>query len=314
MALDSTRTGFCAGLMEAAAADRRIVFVSTDSVKVVKAEPFAAAWPERFFELGIAEQQGAGFCAGLAAAGLVPYIATYAGFLTMRACEQIRTFIAYPHLKVRLVGANGGMAGGQREGVSHQFFEDLGILRTIPGVSILVPADGTQVRKAVLASADIEGPVYIRIGSGQEESFFDPSVPFELGKIKTVLDYGDDLVIFASGPVISRAAAALEGLRAGGIRGVLAEAATLRPLDHAGIGGLLRRCRRALTVEDHQITGGLGSAVAEIIAEGVPALLTRLGLRDRFAESGPAEALLDAYGLGVEAIVRAGRALVRHEA
>jgi transketolase len=310
MAIDSTRIGFCDGLMEAAAMDSRIAFVSTDSVKVVKAERFAAAWPERFFELGIAEQQGVGFCAGLAGSGIIPYIATYAGFLTMRACEQIRTFVAYPNLPVRLVGANGGMAGGQREGVTHQFFEDLGILRTIPNMTILAPADGTQVKKAVIASAFINGPVYIRIGNGQEEHFFDDDVPFEVGKLKTVLDYGDDVVIFSYGPVISRAAAAIEALRLEGIKGVLAEVATLRPLDVPHIGDLLQRCKRAVTVEDHQINGGLGSAVAEIIAEAVPAKLKRCGLQDCFPESGHVEPLLDAYGLAVNDITGVVRTLM----
>ena len=307
---DSTRAGFSQGLMEIAAANDRVVFVSTDSLKVVRSEAFAARWPDRFFELGIAEQQGVDFCAGLAASGFIPYIATYAGFLTMRACEQIRTFIAYPNLKARLVGANGGMAGGQREGVSHQFFEDIGILRSIPGITILAPADGGQVKKALIASADINGPVYIRLGSGAEERFFDPAVPFEVGRLKTVLDYGDDLVLFSYGPVISRAAAALDSLRREGIRGVLAEAATLRPLDVPGIRALIRRCGKVVTVEDHQITGGLGSAVAEIIAEGCPGTLIRCGLGDRFPESGHADPLLDAYGLSIETIAGAGRRLL----
>jgi transketolase len=308
--IDSTRTGFSEGLLEAAARYPRIALISTDSVKVVKAEAFAEKYPGRFFELGIAEQQGVDFCAGLAACGIIPYIATYAGFLTMRACEQIRTFVAYPNLKVRIIGANGGMAGGQREGVTHQFFEDIGILRTIPGITILVPADGTQVKKAVLESAGIDGPVYIRIGSGAEERFFDPSLPFEIGKIKTVADYGSDVAVISCGPIIHRALAAVEKLRAEGINAVLAESATIRPLDKAGIGALLGRCGRAVTVEDHQINGGLGSAVAELIAEGFPARLVRLGLQDVFPESGHADALLDAYGLGIDDIAGACRGLL----
>jgi transketolase len=307
---DSTRTGFCEGLMEAAARDDRIVFVSTDSVKVVRAEPFAQTWPDRFFELGIAEQQGVDFCAGLAASGCVPYIATYAGFLTMRACEQIRTFIAYPHLKVRLVGANGGMAGGQREGVTHQFFEDIGILRTIPGITILAPADGKQTKKAVIASAALDGPVYIRIGSGQEQSFFESGVPFEVGKIKKVLNYGNDVAILSYGPVIGRAYAAAEALKTMGVFVTLIEAATLRPLDKEGILEAVTRSGKAITVEDHQINGGLGSAVAELIAEaGCAVTLRRLGLQDRFPESGHPDALLDAYGLSVSDITAAALSL-----
>jgi transketolase len=298
--------------MEAAAGDERIVFVSTDSVKVVQAEPFAQTWPDRFFELGIAEQQGVNFCAGLAASGYIPYIATYAGFLTMRACEQIRTFVAYPHLKVRLVGANGGMAGGQREGVTHQFFEDIGILRTIPGITILAPADGTQTKKAVIASAALDGPVYIRIGSGQEQRFFASSVPFEVGKIKRVLDYGNDVTILSYGPVISRAYAAAKALKEKGVRVTLIEVATLRPLDKEGILEALVRSGKAISVEDHQVNGGLGSAVAELIAEaGCGVTLRRLGLQDKFPESGHTDALLDAYGLSVQDICAAAWLLLK---
>jgi len=154
-----------------------IVFVSTDSLKVVKGEPFLQRWPERVIEAGIAEANGVAMAAGLASAGLRPFLCTYAGFLTMRACEQMRTFVAYPRMKVRFVGVNAGLFGGNREGVSHQFIEDIGIMRTIPGFTILCPADGDQVKQAVMASVDIEGPVYIRIGSGREERVFPDGTP-----------------------------------------------------------------------------------------------------------------------------------------
>ena len=296
---DSTRIGFRDGLVALAEQRDDIVFVSTDSLKVVKGEPFAARWPERVLEAGIAEANGVAMAAGLASAGLRPYLCTYAGFLTMRACEQMRTFVGYPHLKVRFVGVNAGLFGGNREGVSHQFIEDIGILRSIPGYTILCPADGGQVKQAVIASVDIDGPVYIRIGSGREERVFPEGTPFEIGKIRILKEYGTDVALFCHGFVTNRVLKAAAELEQAGIHATVVEVATIKPLDSSGIAAVLGRCGCAVTVEDHNVIGGLGSAIAEIIAEVQPALLVRLGLQDRYGESGHPDELLDAYGMSV---------------
>ena len=301
--IDSTRVGFRDGLIDLAEKRDDIVFVSTDSLKVVKGEPFLERWPERVIELGISEQNGVGVCSGLASNGLIPYICTYAGFLTMRACEQMRTFVAYPKLKVRFVGANGGLLGGNREGVSHQFIEDIGLLRTIPGFTILCPADGNQVRQAIVASVDVEGPVYIRIGSGKEEKVFDSNEPFPLGKIRIIKDYGDDVALFTHGFILNRVMKAAELLHAKGVNVKVVEVATIKPLDTEGIKGVLAQTKCAVTIEDHTIIGALGSAIAEVIAEESPASLVRLGLQDRYGESGFPEELLDAYGMSIEDII-----------
>ena len=306
---DSTRVGFRDGLVALAEKRDDIVLVSTDSLKVVKGEPFAARWPDRVIEVGIAEQNGVALAAGLASAGLRPYLCTYAGFLTMRACEQMRTFVGYPKANVRFVGVNAGLFGGNREGVSHQFIEDIGILRSIPGFTILCPADGGQTKQAVLASADIEGPVYIRIGSGREERVFPEGTPFEIGKIRVMRSYGDDVALFFHGFVANRVLAAAEELKRAGIGATVVEAATIKPLDAAGIAEVLGRCRCAVTIEDHNVIGGLGSAVAEVIADGIPgaagARLVRLGLQDCYGESGFPDELLDAYGMSVADIAAA---------
>ena len=306
---DSTRVGFRDGLVALAEKRDDIVFVSTDSLKVVKGEPFAARWPDRLIEVGIAEQNGVALAAGLASAGLRPYLCTYAGFLTMRACEQMRTFVGYPKANVRFVGVNAGLFGGNREGVSHQFIEDIGILRSIPGFTILCPADGGQTKQAVLASADIEGPVYIRIGSGREERVFPEGTPFEIGKIRVMRSYGDDVALFCHGFVTNRVLAAAEDLKRSGIGATVVEVATIKPLDAAGIAEVLGRCRCAVTVEDHNVIGGLGSAISEVIAEGTPgaagARLVRLGLQDRYGESGFPDELLDAYGMSAADIAAA---------
>jgi transketolase len=300
----STRVGFRDGLVQLAEKRDDIVFVSTDSLKVVKGEPFLQRWPDRVIEVGIAEQNGVDVAAGLAASGLKPYLCTYAGFLTMRACEQMRTFVAYPRQQVRFVGVNAGLFGGNREGVSHQFIEDLGILRTIPGFTILCPADGDQVRQAVLASVDLEGPVYIRIGSGREERVFPDGTPFEVGRIRTLKEYGTDVALFCHGFIVNRVLAAAEQLSRRGVGATVVEVHTLKPLDVEGISAVLARTACAVTVEDHNVIGGLGSAVAEIIAERQPARLARLGLQDCYGESGFPDELLDAYGMSVDEIAR----------
>ncbi len=308
--VDSTRIGFRDALIELAEKRDDIVFVSTDSLMVVKGEPFLKRWPERVIELGISEQNGVTVCAGLASAGLTPYICTYAGFLTMRACEQMRTFVGYPQLKVRFVGANGGLHGGNREGVSHQFIEDIGILRTIPGYTILCPADGDQVKQAMLASVDIDGPVYIRIGSGKEEKVFPTGTPFPLGKVRIMEDFGDDVALFAHGFVLPRVLEAARRLKKVGIFAKVVEVATVKPLDKEGIAQILTKTRCAVSIEDHTVIGGLGSALSELIAEEAPAQLIRLGIQDCYGESGFPDELLDSYGMSIDEIMASAQKLV----
>jgi transketolase len=223
----------------------------------------------------------------------------------MRACEQMRTFVGYPQAKVRFVGVNAGLFGGNREGVSHQFIEDIGILRTIPGFTILCPADGDQVKQAVIASVDVAGPVYIRIGSGKEERVFPDGTPFEIGRIRVMRSFGDDVALFCHGFVTNRVLKAADELERAGIRATVVEVATIKPLDVEGISAVLGRCGCAVTIEDHNVIGGLGSAIAEVIAERASARLIRLGLQDCYGESGFPDELLDAYGMSVEKIVGA---------
>lgn len=305
--ISSTRIGFRDAMVTLASKREDVVFISTDSILVVRGEPFFEQFPERVVELGISEQNGVGVASGLASSGMVPYICTYAGFLTMRACEQMRTFVSYPKLKVRFIGANGGLAGGNREGVSHQFTEDVGIVRGMPNFTVLCPADGGQVYEAMLASADIEGPVYIRIGSGREERVFADGTPFEVGKIRVMVDNGDDVALFAHGFVLNRVLEAAKVLEGEGIGAKVVEVATIKPLDREGISSILRATGCAVTVEDHTIINGLGSAIAEVIAEESPAYLERLGLQDVYGESGFADELLDAYGMSVIDIVAAAK-------
>jgi transketolase len=306
----STREAFIAGLMDVAPDDPKICMVFADSLKAARATPFTEKYPGRWFDVGICEQNAVAFSAGLASTGLKPFFNTYAGFITMRACEQVRSFVAYPHLNVKLVGLNGGIYGGEREGVTHMVFEEFGILRSVAGMEIVVPADAGQVRKATRALAKRDGPAYMRIGSGREPVIFDDSMDFEFGKARVLREYGTDAAIFAVGPILKRAIIAAELLAKEGIKTTLVEVHTLKPLDVDTIAGVLRKTRAAVTLEDHNINGGLGSAVAEVIAEREPATLIRLGLQEVFAESGDAELLFDRYSMGAPHVIEAVKQVV----
>lgn len=310
---ESTRVAFTDSLIELAETDRRVMLVCSDSALVIKANPFIQKYPERYVDVGIAEQNAVACAAGMAACGLKPFVATYAGFITMRACEQVRTFVAYPGLNVKFIGANGGLGAGEREGVTHQFFEDIGILRAIPGITIVAPADASQVRVAVKAVALTEGPAYIRIGSGRDPAVSQKLTPFELGRIRILKEYGHDVALFTYGFLINRTLEAAFLLNKEGIKTTVVETHTLKPLDVSGITQVLRKTRAAVTVEDHNIIGGLGSAVAEVIAENAPATLIRLGLQDRYPESGESEQLLDHYGMSIAAIVKAARKVLERK-
>jgi len=293
------------GLEVLAEKDERIMLVTADSLLAMRATDFVEKYPDRYVEAGIAEQSAAAISAGLAIEGLIPFFATYAGFITMRACEQIRSFIAYPNLNVKLAGVNGGMAGGEREGVTHQFFEDIGILRTIANMTILVPADAGQAKKAAIAAASIPGPVYIRLGSGRDPVVFENDPPFVPGKINILQEKGNDIAIFGNGVLLPRLFAAAEELEKRGVGVTLVEVHTVKPIDVEGVAEVLGSCGAAVTAEDHNIIGGMGSAIMEVAAENIPVPISRIGLRDEFPGSGKPDELLDHYGMSVQDIVDA---------
>ncbi len=309
--LGNTRIAFIETMIELVEQDPKAVLVCADSVLVVKGQDFIRKYPDHFIDVGIAEQNAVDCAAGLAACGLIPFVATYAGFITMRACEQVRTFVAYPGLNVKLVGANGGIGAGEREGVTHQFFEDLGIVRTIPGITVVVPADADQVRHATRAIHQVKGPAYLRIGSGRDPVVDCEEIPFELGRIRILAEHGKDIILFTAGFVANRALLAAEVLSKEGIKATVADVHTLKPLDRKGIVTLLKKTNAAVTIEDHNIIGGLGSAIAELSAEECPAYIKRLGIQDLYTRSGNPESLLDYYGIGVKDIVTAAHTTLK---
>ena len=307
MSIKSSRVAAMEAILEAAREDDKIVIVSPDSVAAARATAFRDEFPDRIIEVGIAEQDAVDIAAGLATTGMKPIVVSYAGFLTMRACEMIRTFVAYPGLNVKFIGLNGGMLGGEREGVTHQFYEDVGILRSMPGVKIICPADAQQAKLAAKAMLDQEGPVYLRLASGREPEVFEEGTPFEFGKIREVKSYGNDVAIFASGFIMDRAIKALEQLHEEGVNATLVDVSTIKPMDSKGVAAVLEKCGCAVAVEDHNYFGGMSSAICEVACHFHPCKVRRLGLRDVYPRSGIAAELLDAYGLAVSDIVDAAK-------
>jgi len=298
-----TREAFTAAMMDLAAEHSDVMFVSADSLKAMRAVPFAQRYPHRYVEVGIAEQCAVDVAAGMAGSGMTPFVATYAGFLTMRACEQMRTFVAYPNVGVKFVGINAGLIGGEREGVTHQFYEDVGILSCIPNFTIFTPADANQTYHAVLEAYKTPGPVYIRAGSGREPDVYDRAAPFSRDGVTVLRDYGSDAVIFASGFLLGRVISAADLLRERGIRVTLADVSVLPAGNPGKIAALLGSTNQVFTVEDHNIHGGLGSCVCHLACERAPVRVERIGL-STFGESGPADELADHYGFSPEGIAQ----------
>ena len=308
MSTKSTRVAAMDAILAAARSDDKIVIVSPDAVAAARATAFKEEYPDRVIEVGIAEQDAVDIAAGLATTGMKPIVVSYAGFLTMRACEMIRTFVAYPGLNVKFIGLNGGMLGGEREGVTHQFYEDVGILRSMPGVKILCPADAQQAYLAAQAMLAEDGPVYLRLGSGREPEVFEEGTPFTFGKIRTVREYGHDVALFTAGFVMDRVIGAADRLHEEGVEATVVDVSTIKPIDVDGVAAVLEKCGCAVTVEDHNVYGGLGSAVCEVACEKHPCRVIRLGLQDVYPRSGIASELLDAYGLSVQDVVNAAKA------
>jgi transketolase len=302
-AVANTREAATEAIFEAAQRDPKVVFVSADPVKAARATRIAEEMPDRLFECGISEQAAVAFAAGLATCGYKPFVMTYANFITMRACEQVRNYAGYTHLGIKFIGLNGGVHGGEREGVTHQSIEDLAILRAIPCMEIVVPADAGQVKKATLAMVDRPGPGYIRVGCGREPVVYDDSVGFEFGTPRVVCAHGSEAVVFAVGPVLTRARQAAELLGKDAIGVTVVDLHTIKPLNRDRVLQLIGPAKVVATVEDHTVIGGLGSAIAEVMAEaacGKP--LVRIGMQDVFGQSGEGNALLDYYGMSAEAI------------
>lgn len=293
-------------LVELGAMDSRIVVLEADIAKSTNTFRFQKAYPERFFEIGVAELNMVCMAAGLAATGWVPFATTFCVFASMRACEGVRTSIAYPKLNVKIVGTNAGaeIAG---DGATHQAIEDLAIMRAIPNLTVLSPSDPVTTRMAVLAMARTEGPFYMRLGRQTATVIHPEDADFQIGEMMQLRD-GGDVTIIATGHMVEQALDAARVLGAEGIEARVLDCHTIKPIDVDAIVKAARETAAIVTVEDHSVVGGLGSAVCEVVAERCPTVVRRIGIADKFPGSGrDYRALLSYCGLDAEHIARRAR-------
>lgn len=282
-----------------------IVVLDADLSKSTMTAGFAKAYPERFFNAGIAEQNMMGMAAGLATTGKIPFASTFAVFAAGRAFEQVRNTICYPKLNVKIAASHAGITVGE-DGGSHQSVEDLALMRALPNMTVIAPADAVETASAVRAAAAHRGPVYIRLSRLATPVIFGADYQFEIGKAVVVRE-GKDVSLFSTGTMLAAALAAAERLADEGIRSEVVNVATLKPLDARTILASLAKTGCGVTCEEHSIIGGLGSAVAELVVENEPLPLTRVGILDVFGESGKPDELMQRFGLTADDIVIAAR-------
>lgn len=286
-----------------------IVVLTADLMRSNKTGDFAKVVPERFFNFGIAEQNMMAAAAGLAANGKIPYVSTYAAFASMRCCEQVRTDIAYPKLKVRIVSSHSGLSMGNG-GTTHHATEDIAIMRSMANMTVVVPADANECAKAVIESVDYPGPIYMRVGRGAEPIVYKTDYEFKIGRAVTVRD-GRDVAVIACGIAVMAAVKAARKLETEGVGVRVIDMHTIKPLDTEAVLKAARETGRILTVEEHNIIGGLGGAVAETIAEaGLGVRFRRLGLPDIYSTIGQPDDLYQRYGLDQDGVYKAVKELL----
>jgi len=299
----ATRDAYGKALLVLGAENPNVVVLDADLSKSTKTADFGKKYPERFFNMGIAESNFLGTAAGLATAGKIPFASTFAIFAVGRAFEQIRNSIAYPKLNVKIAATHAGITVGE-DGGSHQAIEDVTIMRAVPNMVVLVPADGEETRQVILAAAKYIGPVYIRMGRLEVPLLFGEDYRFEIGKAN-VLKEGTDVAIMANGVMVSMALEAADLLAAEGISVSVVNVASVKPLDEETIVRVAKQTKAVVTAEEHNIIGGLGSAIAEVLSEKQPTPMVRVGIKDTFGESGRPQELLEKYGLTKVELVKA---------
>lgn len=298
----ATRDAYGKALVELGGINDKIVVLDADLAAATKTGMFKKAYPDRFFDSGIAESNMMGVAAGLATTGYTVFASTFAMFAAGRAYEQVRNSIAYPHLNVKIGATHAGISVGE-DGASHQCCEDIALMRVIPGMVIINPADDIEARAAVFAAAEYEGPVYMRFGRLAVPRIFDESYKFELGKAVTLRE-GSDVTIIATGLMVNEAIEAAKALADEGISAEVINIHTIKPLDKEAVIRSAAKTGAVVTAEEHSIISGLGGAVAEALCEsGKPVPVVRLGVNDVFGRSGPAVELLHIYGLDAQNIV-----------
>jgi transketolase len=302
------RPGFGEALVELGSRYQQVVALNADLSSSTKTSLFDKAFPERFFNTGVAEQNMMGISAGLALTGKIVFASTFAMFATGRAYDQIRQSIAYPKLNVKIVATHAGITVGG-DGASHQMHEDLALMRVLPHMTVIAPADYHETRKATLAAAERPGPCYIRLARTNTPVIYDDSYDFKIGISNTLVD-GDDVTIIAMGLMVSKALEAADELRKEAISARVINMSTIKPIDKNAIIDAARSTGAIVTAEEHNMIMGMGSAVAEMLADYEPVSQRRVGIPDVFGESGESDQLMEAYGLTVENIVENARQAV----
>ena len=301
----ATRNGFGEEILALGKENKNIVVINADIGKSCKTYEFAQAYPEQEINVGIAEQNAAGIAAGMATCGKIPFVVTYAIFASLRMCEMVRQEIAYPKLNVKIVGSHGGLSPA-RDGASHQAIEDMGVLRTLPNMAVIMPADYWAAKKLTRAVAEYKGPAYIRFTRDSIPVIYDENVKLEIGKAHMIQD-GKDVAIIANGDTVCLAIEAAEELAKENISARVLDMHTIKPLDVDAVVDCIENIGKIITVEDHTIINGLGSAVCEVVAERGKGKVKRIGVPDKYGESAPYERLLAINGITVENIVAAAK-------
>lgn len=303
----ATRNGFGEEIVALGKLNDKIYVIDNDIGKSCKTSAFMKELPQQYLNVGIAEQNGAGIAAGLATCGKIPFVVTYAVFGSLRMCEQVRQEICYPNLNVKFACSHGGVTPAN-DGASHQAIEDMGVLRTIPNMTVIMPADYYAAKKLVKAAAEMYGPVFLRFTRDNIPVIYDENTEFEIGKAVKLSD-GKDVAIIANGDTVRLAIEAKETLEKEGISVRLLDMHTIKPLDKEAVISCINDIGKIITVEDHNIINGLGSAVCEVAAEMGKGKVYRIGIQDQFGQSAPYERLLAMNGITVENIIEQAKAI-----
>ena len=301
----ATRDSYGAALTELGAQYDNLVVLDADLAGATKTGTFKKAFPDRHFDCGIAEANMICMATGMSTMGLVPFASSFAMFAAGRAFEQVRNSIGYPHLNVKIGATHGGISVGE-DGASHQCCEDFALMRAIPGMTVICPADDVEAKAAVKAAYEMNGPVYLRFGRLAVPVFHEEDYKFEIGKGEVVKD-GTDVAIIANGLLVYEAIKAGEELAAAGIDAMVINMATIKPLDEELVLAAAKKCGKIITCEEHSVIGGLGEAVCSLLSEKLPTPVKRIGVNDEFGHSGPAVDLLKQFGLSAEHIVEVAK-------
>lgn len=297
----ATRDGFGEALVELGQVNQNIVVLTADLSDSTRVLDFAKKFPERFIECGVAEQNMAGIAAGLAAAGKVPFITSYAVFSPGRNWDQIRVSICYSNLPVKIIGCHTGLSVGP-DGATHQALEDIALMRVLPNMTVVVPCDAIEAKKTTIAIFSLPGPCYLRLTREKTPVITTLESSFQVGKAEILAEYGQDAAIVACGPLVHQSLTAAKELNEEGIKVTVVNNHTIKPLDKPTLLKVARDCGAIVTVEEHQIAEGMGSAVAELLSANYPTPIEFVGMIDHFGESGELEELLEKYGMSVSKI------------